>query len=178
MRILPLLLLLFTVTPLVELTLLLRVHGAIGLGPTLALVLATGLGGAVLARWQGVRALRRTQEALAAGRMPGRELFDGALILVAGTLLVTPGVLTDALGLLLLLPPVRGLVARGLRHWAAGRVHVVSHRGPDGHGAHGHGPFGHEHRRGGGPDDDVIDVVGRPVPQEEPEALSPPRGSP
>lgn len=169
MPLLTLLLLLFTVTPVVELTLLLRVHGAIGLGPTLALVLATGLGGAVLARWQGVRALGRVREALAAGRMPGRELFDGALILVAGTLLVTPGVLTDSLGLLLLLPPVRSLAARGLRRWAASRVQVVDLRGSNGSPGAPHGR---------GPDDDVIDVVSRPVPREELEELTPPRGSP
>lgn len=122
---LPVLLLLFTVVPVVELYLLLEVGRRLGAGPTLALVLLTGLVGAWVARLQGVAALRRIQADLAQGQPPGRALLEGALILVAAVLLVTPGVLTDAVGLLLLLPPTRALAARAVARWASGRVQVV-----------------------------------------------------
>ena len=105
----------FTALPLIELALLLQVHGAIGLEATLALVLLTGTTGAALARWQGLKTFARVRESMAQGRLPGQALFDGALILFAGALLVTPGVLTDAVGFALLVPAVRRLVGRGLR---------------------------------------------------------------
>ncbi|MCO5172419.1 MAG: FxsA family protein [Planctomycetes bacterium] len=122
---LPLLLLLFTVVPVVELYLLLEVGRRLGAGPTIALVLLTGLAGAWMARLQGTAALRRIQGELAQGHPPGRALLEGALILVAAVLLVTPGVLTDAVGLLLLVPPTRALAARAIAAWAGARVQVV-----------------------------------------------------
>jgi UPF0716 protein FxsA len=110
------LLLLFTTIPLAELALLLWIGGRIGLMPTVALILATGALGAALARHQGLATWGRFQEALAAGRLPGRELLEGLLILVAGALLLTPGVLTDAAGFLLLVPPAR--------RWIVGRAEL------------------------------------------------------
>lgn len=110
------LLLLFTSVPLVELALLLWIGGRIGVLPTVALILTTGVAGAALARQQGLATWRRFQAALAAGRLPGRELLEGLLILVAGALLLTPGVLTDAVGFLLLVPPAR--------RWIVGRAEV------------------------------------------------------
>lgn len=107
--------LLFTLVPILELALLLRVGAWMGLWPTLALVLATGVAGAALARREGLRSWRSVQAELAAGRLPGSELVHGMLILVAAALLVTPGVLTDAVGLLLLIRPVRTRVLRVLR---------------------------------------------------------------
>lgn len=108
------LLLLFTVVPIVELGLLIQVGRVIGLAPTIAIVLATGITGAALARWQGLVTLRRVQTEMAEGRVPTGPLVDGLLILVAGGVLLTPGFLTDAVGFLLLIPPTRAAVRRAL----------------------------------------------------------------
>lgn len=109
------LLLLFTVVPLAELWLLLRIGEAVGLGPTLGLVVVTGVTGAWLARHEGARAWRAVQEQLAAGRLPGRELLEAVMVLVAGIVLITPGVLTDAAGLALLVRPIRTRIAERIR---------------------------------------------------------------
>jgi UPF0716 protein FxsA len=116
------LLLLFTVVPLVELVLLIQLGRVVGLASTLALVLFTGVLGASLARWQGLATLRRVQAEMAEGRVPAAALVDGLLILVAGALLLTPGLLTDALGFLLLVPPSRAVVRRGLSRALRGRI--------------------------------------------------------
>lgn len=108
------LLLLFTVVPLVELVLLIQLGRVVGLAATLALVLATGVLGASLARWQGLATLRRVQAEMAEGRVPAGALVDGLLILLAGAVLLTPGLLTDAVGFLLLIPPSRAAVRRAL----------------------------------------------------------------
>lgn len=105
----------FTLLPLAEVLLLLRVEGWLGLLPTVGLVVATGLGGAWLARRQGLAVLARLRAEVARGAPPGGPLVEGALLLVAGCLLVTPGLLTDAVGFLLLLPPFRRALVRGLR---------------------------------------------------------------
>ena len=103
--------LLFTVVPLVELALLIWIGGHIGTLQTVAIVLLTGIAGAYLARIEGWRILRRIQDELGHGRLPAEAMVQAACILVAGALLVTPGVLTDAVGLCLLIPPVRRLAA-------------------------------------------------------------------
>jgi len=108
------LLLLFTVVPLVELFLLIRVGEAIGLGPTLLLVLGTGALGAWLARQQGLRTFSAVRAELNSGRLPADGLVDGLLILAAGAVLLTPGLLTDAVGFLLLIPGSRQVVRRAL----------------------------------------------------------------
>lgn len=118
------LILLFTLLPLVELTLLLRIGEWLGAGPTIGLVVVTGVVGAWLARREGLRTWAAVREELAGGRMPGSELVHAALVLVAGVVLVTPGVLTDAAGLLLLIRPVREAVVRRTRRRLAGRVQV------------------------------------------------------
>lgn len=105
-------LLLFTVLPLLELALLIKIGRAIHVGPTLALVIVTGVVGAALAKHQGLRTLRRIQADLAHGRMPTTELVNGLMILVAGAVLITPGVITDAFGFALLIPPIRALLRR------------------------------------------------------------------
>lgn len=99
--------LLFTLVPLVELMLLIRIGGLIGLLPTLLLVVATGAAGAWLARAEGLRSWMAVQGELADGRIPGEELVHGVLVLIAGIVLVTPGVLTDLAGLILLVRPIR-----------------------------------------------------------------------
>jgi UPF0716 protein FxsA len=109
------LLLLFVLLPLAELALLIQVGRAIGLGWTLAIVVATGFLGATLARRQGLRAWRAIHGELAAGRVPGAALVDGLLILIGGIVLLTPGILTDLAGFALLIPPTRSAVKRSLR---------------------------------------------------------------
>ena len=106
------LLLLFTVVPLVELFLLVKLGTVVGVGPTIGLVIFTGVLGAWLARQQGLGVLRRLRVELAEGRLPAGALIDGLLILVAGAVLLTPGLLTDALGFVLLVPPTRAVVRR------------------------------------------------------------------
>lgn len=112
----PLLLVLaFIVVPLVELWVIIEVGGLLGLWPTIALLLADSVLGAVLVRREGGRAWRKFREALAAGRVPGDEIVQGALLLFGGALLLTPGFVTDVVGLALVLPITRSPVARLLR---------------------------------------------------------------
>jgi UPF0716 protein FxsA len=120
------LLALFTLVPLVELYLLIEIGGAIGVAPTIAIVIVTGVLGAALARWQGLGVLRRLQDDLAAGRPPTDALIDGLLIFVAGAVLLTPGLITDALGLLLLVPAGRAVVRKLVS--AAVARNLVVHR--------------------------------------------------
>lgn len=107
--------LLFIVLPAVELALLIQVGARIGTLNTLALIALTGVIGASLARYQGLQVIRQVQADMNEGRMPAGALVDGVIILIAGALLVTPGVLTDAFGFLCLVPLFRGLVKRELR---------------------------------------------------------------
>ncbi len=116
------LLLLFITVPLIELFLLVQLGERIGLAATVALVVVTGILGASLARQQGLATWSRFQQESAAGRPPGRTLLDGLLILVAGAVLLTPGLLTDLTGFALLVPPIRSLLSRRLEGWLAGRV--------------------------------------------------------
>ena len=121
-----LLILLFIVVPVAELYVIIQVGELIGVFPTLALLLADALLGSWLLKHQGRSAWRRFNEALAARRFPGREVVDGALIIVGGTLLLTPGFLTDVLGGLLLLPPTRAIARRLLKRFTVGRFAVVA----------------------------------------------------
>lgn len=123
------LLLLFTVVPLVEFSLLVRIHDHIGLLWTILLVLGTGVLGAALAKRQGMRTLLKIRQQMAEGQMPGSALMDGMLILVAGALLITPGVMTDAFGFALLAPPIRALIKAGLKRYFAGRIQVHTNLG-------------------------------------------------
>lgn len=118
--------LLFLVVPLVELFLFLAIGQRIGILPTFAIILLTGLLGAALARSQGMKAIAKYQQALAEGRLPHEAVIDGLLILVAGALLLTPGFLTDTIGFLLLAPPVRTLVRARLEDSLRRRFRVVN----------------------------------------------------
>ena len=111
------LILLLTAVPLVELYLLFKYTMWTSFGVMILTVIATGIIGAALARQQGLAVLRQIQEDLRSGGLPGRSLLDGALVLVAGALLLTPGLLTDAVGFLLLIPPTRALVRKLLTSW-------------------------------------------------------------
>jgi UPF0716 protein FxsA len=114
--------LLFTAVPLVDLWVLLYVGRSLGLWPTIGLIVATGFAGAWLAKAEGLRVLRDWQRALAEARLPDDGVLFGLLVLVGGVLLVTPGLLTDAVGLLLLFPPTRRVAAKALRRVAAREV--------------------------------------------------------
>ena len=116
------LLLLFVLVPVAELMLLIRLGEWIGLWPTLGLIVVTGVVGSVLARQQGFSVLRRLQSRLGQGGLPGRELMDGAIILVSGALLLTPGVVTDVIGFAGLIPPTRALIRAGLGRWLKKKV--------------------------------------------------------
>lgn len=148
--------LLFIVVPLVELALLIEIGRRLGTGATLGLIVATGLLGAYLARRQGLAVLRRVRAELAAGRAPADQLADGAMILVAGALLMTPGILTDAFGFFCLVPAGRKLLKRWLRRWSGrmiqrGSVSVMYSRGESrisGDAEDVPPPSGGDHRQG------------------------------
>jgi UPF0716 protein FxsA len=110
---------LFIGVPILELLLLIQLGRWMGAWPTVALVLVTGLAGAALVRAEGLRILLAIQGELLRGRLPGEALMDGLAVLVGGALLLTPGILTDLVGLAFLLPPSRRLlkawIRRGLR---------------------------------------------------------------
>jgi UPF0716 protein FxsA len=111
----PLLLLaLFVLVPLVEIYVIIQVGQAIGALWTIALLVADSILGAVLMKSQGRRAWRRFQVALAEGRVPAREVLDGALVIFGGAFLLTPGFVTDIFGALFLLPPTRAIIRRML----------------------------------------------------------------
>jgi UPF0716 protein FxsA len=106
------LLLLFTLVPLVELYLLIKLGQYIGVGATVAIVIGTGVVGAWLTRRQGLNVLRELRQRIESGEMPTGPLIDGLLILFAGAVLLTPGLITDACGFLLLTPRFRAIVRR------------------------------------------------------------------
>jgi UPF0716 protein FxsA len=110
--------LLFLVVPFIELFVLIQVGQAIGALPTIALLLVVSLVGAWLVKREGLGVIRRARQEVERGRVPGRELVDGVLILFAGALMLTPGFFTDVFGIALLLPPVR----RALRAVATARL--------------------------------------------------------
>jgi UPF0716 protein FxsA len=120
-----LLVILFIVVPIAELYVIIQVGQLIGLWPTLALLLADAILGSMLLKHQGRSAWRRFNEALAQRRFPGQEVADGVLVIIGGTLLLTPGFLTDIFGLLLLIPPTRAVARRLLRRLTIGRLTVV-----------------------------------------------------
>jgi UPF0716 protein FxsA len=102
----------FIVLPIAELYLIYKVGDSIGILPTLALLAADSVIGSLLLRSQGRAVWRRFQATMQSGRMPHREVQDGVLVVFGGALLITPGFLTDILGLLLLIPPTRAMVRR------------------------------------------------------------------
>lgn len=118
------LVLLFLVLPIVELYVIIRVGQEIGALYTIALLLVISIVGAWLAKREGLGVWRRINELVQAGKVPGVELVDAFLILLAGALLLTPGFITDVLAIFLLLPPSRAVVRRTLRRRFMGRVDV------------------------------------------------------
>jgi len=124
--------LLFTLVPLVELYLLIRLGTYMGAVDTIAIVIGTGLAGGLLAKSQGLAVLDRMRTELNQGRPPAESLFDGLLILIAGAMLITPGLLTDGLGLLLLIPWSRKVFKSWLKRRiqekiSEGEIHISTH---------------------------------------------------
>lgn len=167
----PLLLLLsFIVVPIVEISVIDRIQTSLGWPLTLGLLFLDSLVGAVLVRREGARTWRAFREALAGGRWPGDEVAQGAMVLIGGALLLTPGFVTDAVGLALVLPPSRAILSKVVRRrFTPPQVRVVGDvfgaartrpssstppvgggRGQDDDRARGHG--------GGQEDDGVLDV--------------------
>jgi UPF0716 protein FxsA len=140
----PFLIILFIVVPILELYVIIQVGQWIGVVPTLILLLADALLGSMLLKHQGRGAWRRFNEALAARRFPGREVADGLLIVIGGTLLLSPGFITDVFGLFLLIPPTRAIARRLLKRLMIGRFAVIGvpedGRGPFGPPSGGAGP--------------------------------------
>ena len=155
------LLLLFVAVPLVELALLLKIGSVAGWWPTFLLVLLTGAVGAWLARREGLRCLQRVRRNLEAGELPGDPLIDAVMILVAGVLLVTPGVLTDLLGFALLLPVFRRVIKRRLQRRFQAHVKMYTTGGwpPSAGGPGAHDPGAH---------DKIIDTRVIDTPPEDP----------
>ncbi len=128
---------LFIVVPIVELYVIIQIGSLIGVVPTIALLLADALLGSLLLRHQGRGAWRRFNAALNERRFPGREVADGLLIAIGGTLLLTPGFVTDIFGLIFLIPPTRAIVRRLLRGYASRRFVVAGVSGISGTASNG-----------------------------------------
>jgi UPF0716 protein FxsA len=127
------LLILFILVPFAELYVILKIGDAIGVLPTVGLLVADSIIGTMLLRSQGRAVWRRFQEVMAAGRVPHREVQDGVAVIFGGAFLITPGFLSDIVGVLLLLPPTRGLVIRlAQRVFARRMVARFVVRGPGG----------------------------------------------
>jgi len=159
-----LLILIFIVVPVAELYVIIKVGELIGIWPTLALLLADALLGSWLLKHEGRGAWRRFNQALAEQRFPGREVADGALIIVGGTLLLTPGFLTDIVGVFLLLPPTRAISRRLLKRFTIGRFMVVGMPGGGGRSPFGSPPPTNGGRRPAGDYD--YDATAEEVPDD------------
>ena len=123
-----LLALLFIILPIVELAVIIQVGQAIGVFNTIAALLVVSFVGAWLVKREGMSVWRRFQQQVQMGVVPGREIGDGVLIMVAGALLISPGFVTDIFGILLLLPPVRAAV-RSAALYRVGRKFIRVERG-------------------------------------------------
>ncbi len=160
-----LLVLLFVVVPIAELYLIVQVAGGIGVGETILLLIAVSIVGAWLAKVAGVGVLNRLQRTVGAGRVPSAEVVDGALVLFAGALMMTPGFLSDCLAILLLLPPTRAVARHAiLRRIRAGGGLVSVMSGPR-RSAHRPPTAGAPRR----PVDDLWDVESWEAPPDPPD---------
>lgn len=135
----------FIVVPIIELAIIIEVGQVVGVGWTLVALIAMSLIGAALVKREGLRAWRRVRRAMSEARMPAEEVVDGALVLLGGALMLTPGFMTDGVGLLLVLPLSRELVNRAIR----GRVRRSFGLAP---------PRRREPRGETPPGEDVVDV--------------------
>lgn len=158
------LLVLFIAVPIIEIAVLIQVGGWIGLWPTLGLVILTAVVGSIELRSQGLATVNKLRSQLDQGQIPTQTLFDGVCLLFAGALLLTPGFVTDVVGMLMFVAPFRRLllqvVGPYVRKHAEARVytHQAGPRGPGGPGGRGPGGPGGPFGGRGGPDDGVIDA--------------------
>ena len=164
------LLLAFVIVPIIEIWVLIQVGAVIGGWETIGLMILVSAIGAYLVRREGFGLIARIQQRLAAGEVPTKELVDGLLVAMAGALMLTPGFVTDAIGLLCLFPPTRAIIRTALIARYRDRIKVAGPGGAMGGAAGGFGPgfgsaggpAGGPGRRGPGPwggaGGDVIDV--------------------
>jgi len=122
MKIFGILLSMFILIPILEFTLLIEIGRRLGTINTLLLIFGTGILGAYLARLEGFRILYRIQRDISSGTIPSEQILDGVLVLIAGLVLITPGLLTDIAGLLLLFPPTRYPIKRFIWNFILRRV--------------------------------------------------------
>ncbi|MFT3865806.1 MAG: FxsA family protein [Solirubrobacterales bacterium] len=137
-----LLVLLFIVVPIAELYVIIQVGEAIGVVPTLLLLLLDAVLGSWLLKHEGRNAWRRFNQALAERRIPAKEVADGFLVILGGALLIAPGFITDVFGILFLIPPTRAVARRILHRWTLGRVAIVGVPVGAAMGGFGRGPGG------------------------------------
>jgi len=156
---LPILLLLFIVVPIAELAVIIQVGQEIGVWWTIAILIADSILGSLLMRSQGRIAWRRFNETAQAGRVPAREVLDGVLVIFGGAFLLTPGFITDIIGVVFLLPPTRALVRRFLVKRFADRMIVAAQTRATGWPPPGRG------RRPGDVDGTAIDVDADHLPR-------------
>jgi UPF0716 protein FxsA len=167
-----LLILLFIVVPIAELYVIIKVGELIGVIPTLLILLGDALLGSLLLRQQGRAAWRRFNQAMAERRFPGREVADGLLITIGGTLLLTPGFISDIFGLILLIPPTRALVRRALWLLVGRRFRVVTGPAAWGYGRERNWPGA---ERAGTANDWDVEGSAQEVPPQRPEVEEDPR---
>ncbi|MCJ8331980.1 MAG: FxsA family protein [Lentisphaeria bacterium] len=148
-------LLLFTILPIIELSLLIYI-GTHNWKIAIFHVVFTGIIGAFLAKREGRKAWSDVKQAMAQGKIPGNEIVDAMLVLIAGTLLVTPGILTDTVGFLLLLPSARVSVRKRLIKYFSGKIQMKSATNINGQTVHS------------SREDDIIDVDGGTYNEELP----------
>lgn len=149
-------LLAFISIPIVEIAVIIKVGGFLGVWTTIAAILATAILGTALLRHQGMATLKKAQNNLNAGVMPMAEVFDGMCLLLAGVLLLTPGFVTDAIGFSLFLPPVRYLLKKAL----GGAFELKT--------MHSHGPNPFQDTRGQSAQDTIIDGEFKDITDDEP----------
>jgi UPF0716 protein FxsA len=131
---------LFIIMPIIEIALLIQVSDVIGGFATIALVVITAILGAKMVKTQGMGALQNVQTQMAQGQMPAKELFTGICVVIAGVLLLTPGIMTDVFGLLLLTPAIRNKLAAGLANQATVRMSASMKQGPSPFAQQPHSP--------------------------------------
>ncbi|UCH80877.1 MAG: FxsA family protein [Nitrospiraceae bacterium] len=121
--------LLFTLIPVIELSLLIEIGSYIGILNTVVIVILTAIAGAYMVRMEGMGVMYRIQKNMQEGKFPGEELISGAMILVAGALLLTPGFFTDIIGFLMVVPVTRGYISNMIKKYlekkmSNGDIHI------------------------------------------------------
>lgn len=117
-------LLIFIAVPIIEIAAFIKIGDLIGLWPTIACIIFTAVAGTVILRQQGLHVLRQAQEAMQRDQLPVDSVINGAFLLIAGALLLTPGFFTDAIGFILLIPPARVMIAKFVWNRLRGKVHI------------------------------------------------------